>query len=198
MAQVDSATAEERPSIAVTAPLNDTVVRQLRVGDRVSLSGIIYTARDAAHQRLKAAIDAGEDLPIPLEGQVIYYVGPAPARPGAVTGPAGPTTAARVDPLTPPLLVRGLKGMIGKGKRDATVRAAIVQYGAVYLVAVGGAAALIAEAIKSVEVVAYGDLGTEAIHRLVVVDFPLIVGNDCVGGDLFEQGRARYRRAGGE
>lgn len=178
----------------LTAPLEDAAVRALHAGDQVLLSGTIFTARDAAHQRLCDTLAAGLDLPIPLAGQVIYYVGPAPARPGEVTGPAGPTTAARVDPLTPPLLAHGLKGMIGKGKRDAAVRQAIIQYGAIYLVAVGGAAALIADAIRAIEVVAYADLGTEAIHRLEVVDFPLVVGNDCYGGDLFEQGQAAFRR----
>jgi fumarate hydratase subunit beta len=170
------------------------MVKGLKVGDRVLLSGIIYTARDAAHQRLMAALEAGVELPIPLEGQIIYYVGPAPARPGELIGPAGPTTAGRVDPYTPPLLSRGLKGMIGKGKRNGAVRQALSQYKAVYFVTVGGAAALIAERIQAVELVAYPDLGTEAIYRLEVEAFPLVVANDIYGADLFEQGQAAYRR----
>jgi fumarate hydratase subunit beta len=166
----------------------------LKVGDRILLSGTIYTARDAAHQRLIAALEAGVDLPLPLAGQIIYYVGPAPARPGEVIGPAGPTTAGRVDPYTPPLLSQGLKGMIGKGKRNEAVRQAMSQYKAVYFVTVGGAAALIAERIRAVDLVAYPDLGTEAIYRLEVEAFPLVVANDIYGADLFEQGQAAYRR----
>jgi fumarate hydratase subunit beta len=158
------------------------------------LSGVVYTARDAAHQRLTQALATGQKLPFPLAGQVIYYVGPAPARPGQVIGPAGPTTAGRVDLLTPLLLENGLKGMIGKGKRSQAVRQALKTYMAVYLVAVGGAAALIADCIKKSEVIAYPDLGTEAIYRLEVVDFRLVVANDAYGADLFEQGQATYRR----
>lgn len=178
-------------------PLTDEVVQALKAGDRVLLSGVLYTARDAAHRRLVEALEAGEALPIPLAGQVIYYVGPAPARPGAVIGSAGPTTAGRMDPYTPPLLAQGLKGMIGKGKRNAVVRQALVAHTAVYFVTVGGAAALVAERIKKVELVAYQDLGTEAIRRLEVADFPLVVANDAHGGDLFELGRAAYQREGG-
>lgn len=179
-------------TVRVRAPLDAGVARALRAGQRVLLSGVVYTARDAAHARLVAALHAGEDLPIPLDGQVLYYVGPAPAPPGSVIGSAGPTTASRMDPLTPPLLRHGLRGMIGKGKRGREVREAISTYGAVYFVAVGGAAALIADRIRSAEVVAYPELGTEAIHRLEVEDFPLMVGNDSTGGDLFEIGRARF------
>ena len=167
---------------------------QLVVGDQVLLSGVIYTARDAAHKRLTETLAAGEPLPFAMQGQVIYYVGPAPARPGEVTGPAGPTTSTRVDPYTPPLLAQGLKGMIGKGKRSDAVRQAIIDNHAVYFVAVGGAAALIADRIKRVDLLAYPDLGTEAIYRMEVIDFPLVVGNDVHGADLFEQGRAAYRR----
>jgi fumarate hydratase subunit beta len=155
---------------------------------------VVYTARDAAHQRLTQALATGQELPFPLAGQIIYYVGPAPARPGQVIGPAGPTTAGRVDLLTPLLLENGLKGMIGKGKRSQAVRQALRTYMAVYLVAVGGAAALIADCIKKSEVIAYPDLGTEAIYRLEVVDFRLVVANDAYGADLFEQGQATYRR----
>ncbi len=180
--------------IHLKTPLTDETVRQLKVGDHVLLSGVVYTARDAAHQRMAAALAAGEPLPIPLEGQVIYYVGPAPARPGEVIGSAGPTTASRVDPYTPALLARGLKGTIGKGKRHDTVRRAMIEHTAVYFVAVGGAAALIADRIKTVDLIAYPDLGTEAIYRLTVEDFPLVVGNDVYGNDLFEAGQAAYRR----
>ncbi|MBX3082630.1 MAG: Fe-S-containing hydro-lyase [Anaerolineae bacterium] len=182
--------------IHLPTPISDEAVATLHVGDQVLLSGVIYTARDAAHKRLTDAVSTGQTLPFALQGQVIYYVGPAPARPGEVTGPAGPTTSTRVDPYTPLLLAHGLKGMIGKGKRSQTVREAIATYRAVYFVAVGGAAALIADRIKRVDLVAYPDLGTEAIYRMEVQDFPLVVGNDVHGGDLFEQGRAAYRREG--
>ena len=180
--------------IQLTTPLADEAVRRLRVGDQVSLSGAIYTARDAAHKRLAEALAAGRALPIALAGQVIYYVGPAPARPGDVIGPAGPTTAGRVDFYTPQLLALGLKGMIGKGKRSLEVRQAIVDYGAVYFAMVGGAAALIAERIKQMKLIAYADLGTEAIYELVVEDLRMVVANDAAGGDLFEAGQARYRQ----
>lgn len=186
--------AESSPSLQLHTPLTDEIISRLRVGNRVLLRGTVYTARDAAHQRLIAALAAGEALPIPLAGQIIYYVGPAPARPGEVIGPAGPTTAGRVDAYTPPLLSRGLKGMIGKGKRNLTVRQAMAQSKAVYFVTVGGAAALIAERIRAVELVAYPDLGTEAIYRLEVEAFPLVVANDIYGADLFEQGQAAYRK----
>lgn len=184
--------------IRLHTPLTDEVIRSLNVGNQVLLSGTVYTARDAAHKRLVATLEAGQTLPIPLAGQIIYYVGPAPARPGDIIGPAGPTTASRVDPYTLPLLTYGLKGMIGKGKRGTTVRDALVRHTAVYLVTVGGAAALVANCIKKVELVAYHDLGTEAIRRLEVVDFPLVVANDAHGADLFELGQATYRQKGGK
>lgn len=180
--------------IRLSTPLSDEEVGALKVGSQVLLSGTIYTARDAAHKRLIATLEAGEALPIPLKGQVIYYVGPAPARPGEVIGPAGPTTASRVDPYTPALLAQGLKGMIGKGKRGAVVQQALCDYRAVYLVTVGGAAALVADCIKAVEIVAYEALGTEAIRRLEVLNFPLVVANDMYGNDLFEFGQVTYRR----
>jgi len=175
-------------------PLTDEAVRRLRAGDRVLLSGVVYTARDAAHKRMAEALAAGQALPIPLEGQVIYYVGPSPARPGETIGSAGPTTSTRMDPYTPALLARGLRATIGKGYRSALVRQAMVAHGAVYFVAVGGAAALVARRVRQVELVAYPDLGAEAIRRLRVEDFPVVVGNDTLGGDLFEAGRAAYRR----
>ncbi len=180
--------------LTVTTPLTDAAVADLRVGQRVLLTGTIYTARDAAHERLAQALAAGEPLPIPLEGQVIYYVGPAPARPGDIIGPAGPTTAGRVDFFTPALLAQGLKGMIGKGKRSPAVRAAMVAHGAVYFVMVGGAAALISQHITAVTTVAYADLGTEAIARMEVAGLPMVVANDAAGGDLFEEGQAAYQR----
>jgi fumarate hydratase subunit beta len=180
--------------IRLQTPLTDEAVRRLRVGDRVLLSGTLYTARDAAHKRLAQALQVGRPLPIPLEGQVIYYVGPSPTRPGETIGSAGPTTASRMDSFTPALLACGLKGTIGKGFRSPEVRQAMVEHGAVYFVTVGGAAALVAGRIRSVELVAYEDLGTEAIRRLLVEDFPVVVGNDTLGGDLFEAGRAAYRR----
>ena len=179
--------------ISVTTPLTSEVVRALRVGDQVSLSGQIYTARDAAHKRMAEALSAGEALPIPLKGQVIYYVGPAPTRPGEIIGPAGPTTAGRVDLFTPQLLALGLKGMIGKGKRSPAVRQAIVEHEAVYFAMVGGAAALISDHIRQVALIAYADLGTEAIYQLTVEDLRMVVANDVLGADLFEAGQARYR-----
>jgi fumarate hydratase subunit beta len=180
--------------LSFITPLSADIVHGLRVGQRVLLSGVVYTARDAAHQRMAQALAEGEALPIPLEGQVIYYVGPAPARPGEVIGPAGPTTAGRVDVFTPALLANGLRGMIGKGKRSAEVRRAIVEHGAVYFVMVGGAAALIAGHIREAVPVAYADLGTEAIFRLVVEALPMVVANDVLGADLFELGQAQFRR----
>jgi fumarate hydratase subunit beta len=181
----------------ITLPLTDDVVHQLRAGDRVLLSGSVYTARDAAHKRLVETLARGEALPFDLRGQVVYYVGPSPTRPGDVIGSAGPTTAGRVDSYTIPLLQQGLKGMIGKGRRTAEIRQALVDYTAVYFVAVGGAAALIADRIRAVELIAYEDLGTEAIRRLTIDQMPLTVANDCYGADLYEQGRTAYRREAG-
>lgn len=177
----------------VMLPLAEDAIRSLHAGDRVRLSGVLYTARDAAHRRLAETLNRGELLPVDLVGQTIYYVGPTPARPGDVIGSAGPTTSTRMDSFTPALLQAGLKGMIGKGTRSQAVREAIQQHGAVYFVAVGGAAALIARSIKAVEQIAYTDLGTEAIYRLTVEDFPTVVANDIYGGDVYEQGRAAYR-----
>jgi len=178
----------------ITTPLTDEVVEDLRIGDKVLITGIIYTGRDAAHKRLVELIDRGEELPIDIRGQIIYYVGPSPAKPGKPIGSAGPTTSGRMDPYAPKLLERGLKGMIGKGMRSQAVKDAMVKHKAVYLGATGGAAALIAKAIKKAEVVAYEDLGPEAIMRLEVEDFPVVVINDVHGGDLYEEGAAKYRR----
>lgn len=172
----------------------DEEIRRLRSGDRVLISGTVYTARDAAHKRLVEALERGESLPVDLRGQFIYYVGPSPTRPGEVIGSAGPTTAGRMDAYTPQLLALGLKGTIGKGARSPEVVEAIKRHGAVYLAATGGAGVLLAQRIKEARVVAYEDLGAEAIRLLVVEDFPAIVVNDCLGGDLYAEGVARYRR----
>ncbi len=158
------------------------------------ISGVIYTARDAAHQRLLQALKAGDKLPFDLKGQTLYYMGPSPARPGQVIGSAGPTTGSRMDAYTPRLLAAGIRAMIGKGKRSLEVREAIKKYQAVYFAAVGGVGALLAKSIKQAELVAYKELGAEAILKLTVVGFPAIVANDIYGGDLFEQGKAQYHR----
>ncbi len=181
-------------ALHINSPIEPDVIEKLTVGTRVLISGVIYTSRDAAHKRIIESLDSGEELPFDLAGQTIYYAGPSPARPGEVMGSVGPTTSGRMDVFTPRLLAAGLRAMIGKGNRSAVVREALVQYKGVYFVAVGGAAALIARSIKQVEVVAYDDLGPEAIRRLTVEDFPAIVANDAFGGDLFEQGKAEYRR----
>ncbi len=180
--------------IRMNAPLTNEDVEKLRAGDLVSLSGVIYTGRDAAHKRLVELLNQGKELPIDIRGQVIYYVGPAPARPGYPIGPAGPTTSYRMDPYAPLLIEHGLKGMIGKGNRGEEVREVMKKHKAVYFAATGGAAALISKRIKTSEIVAYEDLGPEAIRKLEIVDFPLIVANDCWGGDLFEQGVKKYSR----
>jgi fumarate hydratase subunit beta len=169
----------------ITVPLTDEMVADLKAGDEVSLSGTIYTARDVAHQRLCALIAEGKPLPLPLQGQILYFTGPTPARPGHVIGSAGPTTSSRMDAFSPTLIQHGLKGMIGKGNRTAPVIEAMKKFHAVYFVAVGGAGALIAQRIKSCEVLCFEDLGPEAIHKLQVEDFPLIVGIDMYGKNLF-------------
>jgi len=174
-------------------PLSPEDIEPLRSGDRVMISGILYAARDAAHRRLLELIEAGKDLPIPIEGQMIYYVGPSPAPPGRVIGAAGPTTSYRMDPYTPKLLELGLKGMIGKGKRSKEVKDAIVKRGAIYMAAIGGAGALMARAVKEARVVAYEDLGPEAIRELKVENLPAIVVNDAVGNDLYLEGRKKYQ-----
>lgn len=180
--------------IKVTAPLTNEAAGKLKAGDKVLITGVLYTARDAAHKRLIELLDKGEALPFDIKGQIIYYVGPTPAKPGQVIGSAGPTTSGRMDAYAPRLLDLGVKGMIGKGARNKDVLEAIVRNKAVYFAAVGGAAALIARSIKKAEIVAYEDLGPEAIRRLEVVDFPAIVVNDCVGGDLFKAGVEKYRK----
>ncbi|MDZ7860865.1 MAG: Fe-S-containing hydro-lyase [Candidatus Krumholzibacteriota bacterium] len=177
---------------SLEVPLENEDVKKLKAGDKVSLSGIIYTARDSAHERLVKLIEAGDELPIPLEGQIIYYVGPAPTPPGRAIGSAGPTTSYRMDPYTPVLIENGLKGMIGKGGRTKPVVDAMKKGTAVYFAATGGAAALIAQSILSSEVVAYEDLGAEAIRKLEVKDFPVIVAQDCHGGNVYVEGQAKY------
>ncbi len=183
-------------TMRIQAPLGDDVVRQLRAGDEVTVHGTVYVARDAAHKRLVQALGQGQPLPFDPRGQIIYYMGPSPRRPGKAVGSAGPTTAGRMDEYTPALLQAGLKGMIGKGSRSKAVRDAIQKYSAVYLVVTGGVAALIAQAVRASEVVAYEDLGAEALLRLEVEDMPAIVANDVYGGDVYEQGRAMYRKEG--
>jgi fumarate hydratase subunit beta len=178
------------------APLSESDVRALRAGDRVLVSGTVYTARDAAHKRLVEAIEAGRELPFDLEGQLIYYVGPCPAKPGQALGSCGPTTSGRMDPYAPILLARGLRAMIGKGSRAPAVVEAMKRHGAVYLAAIGGAGALAARTVRKAEMVAYEDLGPEAVQRLEVEDFPAVVCIDAEGNDLYETGRARYRTAG--
>lgn len=171
----------------LTTPVKAEDLQALRIGDSVTITGTIYTARDAAHKRLVAMLDRGEEPPFPLAGAVIYYVGPAPAPPGKAIGSAGPTTSYRMDPYAPALLRRGLRVMIGKGPREASVRDSMRDNGAVYLAAIGGAAVVIAQSITASRVIAFDDLGPEAIRELQVVDFPCIVANDMRGGDIYEQ-----------
>lgn len=177
----------------INTPLTDDVVKTLKAGDNVLISGVIYTARDAAHKRLVALIEKGEELPMDIRGQVIYYVGPCPAKPGMAIGSAGPTTSGRMDPYAPILMENGLKGMIGKGRRSDSVRNAMVKWNAVYFAAIGGAGALLSKCVKAADLVAYEDLGPEAIRRLTVEDFPVVVVNDAHGNDLYEQGVKEYR-----
>lgn len=167
---------------------------KLRAGDTVTLTGVVYTARDAAHKRIVAAMDAGETLPFSLDGAAIYYAGPTPAKPGQVIGSVGPTTSGRMDPFAPRLLDAGLTCMIGKGVRSQAVQDAMQRNGAVYMVAIGGAGAAKAASIKKVEVIAYDDLGCESIKRLTVENFTAIVSQDCVGGNLYAEGIERYKR----
>jgi fumarate hydratase subunit beta len=180
----------------IGTPLSDADVGSLKAGDRVRISGVLYTARDAAHGRLWPLIERGERLPIDVAGAIIYYTGPSPARPGDVVGSVGPTTASRMDKFTPALLKLGLKGTIGKGYRGETVKDALKQYRGVYFGAIGGAGAVLSQHVKKLEVVAYEDLGTEAIRRLEVEAFPAIVINDCHGGDLYQDGQKAYAREG--
>ncbi len=178
----------------IATPLTDEVVQSLKAGDNILITGVIYSARDAAHKRLCDLIAKGEPLPLDIKGQTIYFMGPSPAKPGQVIGSAGPTTSGRMDAYSPMLIAHGLKGMIGKGVRTAEVVEAMKKHKAVYFAATGGAAALISKSIKKADIVAYEDLGAEAIRRLEVVDFPCIVAQDCHGQNLYEIGVAQYRR----
>ena len=173
-------------------PLTKADLAPLKAGDTVLLSGVVYTARDAAHARMMELLDKGEPLPFPIEGAAVYYVGPTPERPGEVIGSAGPTTSGRMDAMSPRLLDLGNKIMIGKGKRDDAVKAAVVRNGAVYLAALGGAGALMAKSVETLEVIAWPDLGCEAVRRLTVQDMPLTVILDAHGGDLYQSGPAAY------
>lgn len=178
----------------LTTPLSDEDILKLRAGDNVQLTGVIYTARDAAHKRMLEALEKEGKLPFDVKGQIIYFVGPTPTKEGMVIGSAGPTTSYRMDPYSPKLIELGLKGMIGKGGRSQEVIDACVKHKAVYFGATGGAAALIAKKIKECEIIAYDDLGPEAIRRLVVEDFPVIVINDVTGADQYKIGREKYAR----
>ena len=178
----------------LTTPLTDEMIAPLHAGDRVEITGTIYVARDAAHKRMVETLDRGEKLPIDVTGQIVYYMGPSPTKPGNVIGSAGPTTSGRMDRYAPRLMEIGLKGMIGKGLRAQPVKDAIKKYKTVYLAATGGAAALIAQRIKKAQVIAYEDLGAEALQKLEVEDFPVIVVNDIYGGDAYEDGKKQYAR----
>ncbi|HKH36367.1 MAG TPA: FumA C-terminus/TtdB family hydratase beta subunit [Rubrobacter sp.] len=180
--------------IRLEAPLSKEEIDPLRTGDVVRLNGVIYIARDAAHARMKESIDAGHPLPLDPEGNIVYYSGPAPAGPGRALGPAGPTTASRMDPYAPLLIERGLRGMIGKGVRSETVIESMREHGCVYFGAVEGTAALLADCVREAEIIAYDDLGAEAVRRLFVEEFPVVVVNDLYGGDLYREGRERWRR----
>ncbi len=180
---------------SLRVPFGPEEASRLCAGDEVLLSGVVFTARDAAHERLSRLLKAGQLLPVDLRGQVIYYCGPTPARPGRPIGSAGPTTASRMDAYTPGLLAYGVRGMIGKGRRSPEVREAIRRYQAVYFGAVEGTAALLGERVKEAKVVAFPDLGAEAIYCLLIQDFPVVVVDDVTGGDLYEVGQARYQRS---
>jgi len=183
--------------IHLTTPLDEKTVLSLHAGDHVLLSGVVYTARDAAHLRMMECLKKGEPLPLPLEGQVIYYAGPTPTPEGRAVGSIGPTTSTRMDASTPTLLAHGLKGMIGKGMRGQAVMEAMREHPAVYFAAVGGAAALMAACVASCEVIAWDDLGPESVKRLVLKDLPLVVAADAFGGDAFSQGQADYLKTMG-
>jgi fumarate hydratase subunit beta len=180
--------------VNLTTPLTDQTIEQLRAGDKVAITGVVYVGRDAAHKKMVEALEAGQQLPFDPRGQIIYYMGPAPAKPGDPIGSAGPTTSYRMDPYAVRTMEAGLKGMIGKGNRSMPIREAMQEHKAVYLGAIGGAGALIAKSIKKSEVIAYDELGAEALRRLEVEDFPAIVVNDIHGGDAYEDGLQRYNR----
>lgn len=177
----------------VKLPLTEEALSELRAGDSVLLTGVLYVARDAAHKRIVEALEQGKTLPFDIRGQTIYYMGPSPAKPGQTIGSAGPTTSKRMDIYSPRLLAEGLKGMIGKGVRSQAVKDAMIKQKAVYLAAIGGAGALISRSITKSEVIAYEELGAEALRRLEVKNLPATVINDIYGGDLYEEGKAKYR-----
>ena len=178
----------------IALPLTDETVANLKAGDDVLLSGIMYVGRDSAHKRIVEALDQGKPLPFDIRGQTIYYMGPSPAKPGQAIGSAGPTTSGRMDSYSPRLMAEGLRGMVGKGMRTPAVKEAMKKYRAVYFAAIGGAGALISKAIKKSDVIAYEELGAEALLRIEVADFPAIVINDIYGGDLYEEGTAKYKK----
>ncbi len=178
----------------ITTPLTEDQIKGLKAGDQVSITGVIYSARDAAHKILVDMLAEGKELPVDFTDQVIYYAGPTPAKPGKVIGSCGPTTSGRMDAYSPTMMEQGLKGMIGKGPRSRTVIDSMKANGAVYFVAIGGAAALIADTIQKVDIVAFPELGPEAIRRMEVVDYPCIVAIDCEGNDLYELGVQHYKQ----
>ena len=180
-------------TLNIRAPFDEETVKKLKAGDQVFITGVIYVGRDAAHKRLVEALDQGKPLPFDIKGQVVYYMGPAPAKPGSPIGSAGPTTSGRMDAYSPRLMAEGLKGMIGKGFRSQAVKDAMKQHEAVYMAAIGGAGALISKSIKKSDVIAYEELGAEAVRRLEVENFPATVINDIYGGDLYQEGKAKYR-----
>lgn len=182
-------------TIRIQTPLTNEIVSSLKAGDKVEISGTIYTARDQAHKRIVASIEKGKALPFELAGQIIFYAGPAPTPPGKASGSIGPTTSARMDAFTPLLLKHGLKGVIGKGPRSQEVKDALSRYNAVYFAATGGVAALLSSYIKHVELIAYPDLGPEAVYKLEVENFPVIVAADAHGGDFYVQNRRLYKQA---
>ena len=186
----------EKDPVHLEAPLTREDIEALETGHVVRLSGTLYVARDAAHARMAEAIENGDPLPFDPEGQVVYFTGPAPARPGHPLGPAGPTTASRMDPYSPLLIERGLRGMIGKGMRSEVVRESMHEHGCVYFGAVEGTAALLARRVKEAKIIAYEDLDAEAVRRLVVEDFPVVVINDLYGRDLYLEGREKWRHFG--
>ncbi len=177
----------------ITLPLTDEILADLKAGDNILLNGVIFVGRDAAHKRMVEALDQGKPLPFDIKGQTIYFMGPSPAKPGQVIGSAGPTTSGRMDAYSPRLIAEGLKGMIGKGIRSQAVKDAMKKDKALYFAAIGGAGALISKSIKKSEVIAYEELGAEAVRRLEVEDFPVTVVNDIYGGDLYQEGKAKYR-----
>ncbi len=180
-------------TVNIKSPVDEKTLKELRSGDQVFITGVIYVGRDAAHKRLVEALDQGKPLPFDIKGQTIYYMGPSPAKPGQPIGSAGPTTSGRMDAYSPRLMAEGLKVMIGKGMRTQAVKDAMKKYKTIYLAAIGGAGALISKSIKKSEVIAYEELGAEAVLRLEVEDFPATVINDIYGGDLYQEGRAKYK-----